>query len=196
MPQDKLNTQWSEDDHKEASSYTSDQQSTYNSQAQIGSRPKGNRATHDAQGNGNYPVTYVKPTQPPCDGNQFARNPYDPDNYLEVKIDRWDNEIPQDRLMHNEMQMGDKGRFGGNQYAEFQKNANDGYGVEIPHGQSAAFNTASTTWIDNSQANRGADWVENNSDSGITRPGSGAYSNANDGVNQTSTPPIMRNRGR
>src|SRR6267143_1597105 len=62
------------------------------------------------------------------------------------------------------------GSFGGRQYAEFQKNSNDGYGVEIPHGQSAAFNNASTVWIDNSKANRGPDWVENNSDSGITGP--------------------------
>jgi hypothetical protein len=49
---------------------------------------------------------------------------------------------------------------GSNQFAEFQQSANDGYGVEIPHGQSAAFNTASTVRIDNGVENRGPEYTE------------------------------------
>lgn len=194
MPKDKLDQQWSANDTHDANTYTQDQGQEYKSQAQIGNRPKGNRATHDAQGDGNYPVKQIKPVQPDCDGLQFARNPYDADNYLDVKIDAWDNEIPKDRPMHGEMPMGDKGSFGGRQYAKFQRNSQDGYGVEIPHGQSAAFNTPTTVWVANGRADRGPEFVESNSDAGIIGNGKSAYDNNN--VARGSVPPIMRNRGR
>jgi len=167
----------------------------YKSQAQIGNRPSGNRATHDAQGEGNYPVNYEKPVQPDCDGMQFARNPYDADNYLSVKRDRWDNEVPTDRPSHNYVQPGDGRRYGSNQFAEFQSSANDGYGVEIPHGSSAAFSNPTVQWVDNGRADRGPEYVEGNSDSGITGSRSRPRSD-NNNVGDTSVPPIMRNRGR
>jgi len=97
--------------------------------------------------------------------------------------------------MHEEMPMGDMGSFGGRQYAEFQRNANDGYGVEIPHGQSAAFNVAETMYVDNSLAARGPDFVESTGDSGITGSRSRPRSD-NNNVADTSVPPVMRTRGR
>ena len=111
-----------------------------------------------------------------------------------MKRDRWDNEITKDRPMHGEMPMGDMGSFGGRQYAEFQRNANDGYGVEIPHGTSAAFNTSTVQWVDNSAADRGPEYVEGTSDSGITGSRSRPRSD-NDNVGDTSAPPVMRTRG-
>ena len=125
---------------------------------------------------------------------QFARNPYDGNNYLDVSRDRWDNEITKDRPMHGSGNYGDAGSFGGRQHAEFQKSANDGYGVEIPHGTSAAFNTAETMYVDNSVANRGPEYVEGTSDSGITGSRSRPRSDSNN-VGDTSGPPIMRTRG-
>jgi hypothetical protein len=52
----------------------------------------------------------------------------------------------------------DEGDFGGRQYSDYQKaDGYSGYGVEIPHGQSAAFNKASVIYVDNSKADRLAD---------------------------------------
>jgi len=196
MPMDKLNQEWSENDHQQADSYTADQTSQNKSQAQIGNRPGGNRATHDPQGNGNYPSPKVKPVQPPCDGMQFAENPYLADNYLSVSYDKWGNERSEDRPMHNSGEYGDPGSiYGGRNGQDFNYTAAKTYGVQIPHGQSAAFNTAETQWVDNSAADRGPEYVEGTSDSGITGSRSRPRSD-NDNVGDTSIPPIMRTRGR
>lgn len=45
-------------------------------------------------------LSEIKPTTPSCEGFQFARNPYDSDNYLSVSRDQYNDEIPEDRPMH------------------------------------------------------------------------------------------------
>lgn len=44
----------------------------------------------------------LKPVTPDCEGRQFARNPYDSDNYLDVSRNQYNDEIPEDRPMHAE----------------------------------------------------------------------------------------------
>ena len=193
MPKDKLDTQWSEDDHSQASSYTSDQQSTYKSQSQPGNRPAGNRTKPDyaTQVQPAPYKAYVKPEQPPCDGRQFSENPYmSGDNYLSVPYDKWGNERPKDMPMHNSGEYGDPGSiYGGRNGQDFNFTGGQTYGNQIPHGSSAAFNNPATTWVDNSKANRGPEYVEGNSDSGISGPSSPPYDNNN--VAQGNTPPII-----
>ena len=157
MPQNKLTEQWSEDDHKQADSYTADMTQKYADQGKPGS--SSNRAHADFSYRPDIGGTsQIRPVQPDCDGMQFARNPYEPDNYLSVKRDRWNNEIAEDRTMHTPMPAGDSGQSGTRQFSDFQKvDGYSSYGVEIPHGQSAAFNNSSTVYVDNSRADRGSD---------------------------------------
>jgi len=65
------------------------------------------------------------------------------------KFDRYNNVIPQSGGFHHENATAGEGSFGENQYAEFQKSDQDGYGVEIPHGQSAAFNNPANVYVAN-----------------------------------------------
>jgi hypothetical protein len=97
--------------------------------------------------------------------------------------------------MHDGGKYGDAGSIhGGRNGQDFNFNSGKTYGVQIDHGQSAAFNTASTTYVDVSRADRGPEYVESNDDSGQRGPSS-PYSD-NNNVARGSVPPIMRNRGR
>lgn len=150
------------DDVKTAQSYVDAQNATYNQQGKKGSSD--NRVHMDL----NYPdniggATELKPTPPDCSGRQFADNPYDSHNYLDVRFDKWNNVIADDRTMHNSGAVGDVGEFGDRQFASNSVDLQStGYGRnlglnEIPHGTSAAFNESERTSVDNSRADRGKD---------------------------------------
>ena len=60
--------------------------------------------------------------------------------------------------MHGPQAVGDQGSYGTRMFSDYQKtDAYSGYGVEIPHGQSAAFNQPERTSVDASKANRGSE---------------------------------------
>lgn len=98
--------------------------------------------------------------QPPCDlPSQKQFN--DETEYIEVKRDQWNNEIPQDWSNHREATPG-MGSFGSGR--QFSSNSADvqstGYGKNeglnyIGWDQSAAFNTSETVIVDVSRADRG-----------------------------------------
>lgn len=103
--------------------------------------------------------TTVRPiAQPPCDlpsQHQFAES-----EYLDVKRDQWNNEVPQDWSNHRENTAG----LGAPGNRQFSSNSQDlqstGYGkndglnvIET----SAAFNMAERTVVDVSRADRGRD---------------------------------------
>jgi len=160
MPQDKLTQQWSEDDHKQADSYTADMTKGYTDQGKPGS--SSNRAHADfSYANNIGGTSQLKPVDPPCDGNQFADNPYtfdSADNHYSTKFDRFNNPIPQSGGFHHENATAGEGESGSRMFSDYQKvDGYTGYGVEIPHGQSAAFNNASTIYVANDRADRGQD---------------------------------------
>jgi hypothetical protein len=143
-----------------AQDYAERQASTYNQQSQKNSSD--NRAHMD----NSYPDSIggakeIKPVPPSCDGRQFAENPYDSHNYLDVRFDKWNNVIAEDRSFHNSGAVGDQGRAGNYQFSSATDDLQStGYGSnmglnEIPYGQSAAFNESERTFVDNSKADRG-----------------------------------------
>lgn len=74
----------------------------------------------------------MQPKQPPCEGPQFAVNPYASDNYLNVSYDAFDNEIAEDRPMHENTTAGNGSfNFGGKQYSEDWQGGNRAYGVSV-----------------------------------------------------------------
>ena len=100
----------------------------------------------------------MKPIPAPCDGKQFADNPYTfdaPENYDTPRFDRFNNETVNSNF-HSESATASQGTFGGRQYSDFQKaDGYSGYGVEIPHGTSAAFNRAETVFVAVDRSDRG-----------------------------------------
>jgi len=102
----------------------------------------------------------MKPiAQPPCDlPSQKQFN--DETEYIEVKRDRWNNEMPQDWSNHREATAG----LGSGGDRQFSSNSADlqstGYGKQtglsiIEYDQSAAFNMPERITDDVSQADRG-----------------------------------------
>ena len=89
----------------------------------------------------------LRPKNPDCDGRQFARNPYDSDNYLSVRRNEEYDEIPEDRPMHKEATPGQSGpiNYSGPQYHEL-----DSYGKSV-----SGSSSASTTSVDIANAKRG-----------------------------------------
>lgn len=85
-------------------------------------------------------MAFVKPVQPDCEGRQFARNPYDSDNYLSVSRDQYLDEVPEDRPMHTESTPGHSNpSHTGKHYADDFS----GYGVSVADkGQSPSRETA------------------------------------------------------
>lgn len=145
-----------------AQSYVDAQNATYNQQGKKGSSD--NRVHMDL----NYPdniggPAQIKPVPPDCAGRQFQDNPFDKHNYLDVRFDKWNNVIPTDRTMHDSGAVGDQGRYGDQQFSSASDDIQGGgYGSNmglnvIEHGQSAAFNQAERTSVDNSKADRGSD---------------------------------------
>lgn len=98
--------------------------------------------------------------QPPCDlssQHQFA----DESEYIQVKRDRWGNEVPVDWSNHREGTSG-TGSFGDMQFSSnAQDRASTGYDdnrdgiVEIPYGQGPGFARAETIYIGVDRADRG-----------------------------------------
>jgi len=155
MPQDKLNQQVSENDTQIANDYTSRQGQTYADQGKPVS--SSNRAHADfSYANNIGGNDYIKPAAPDHSGRHYSDSPYLP-NDLGVKFDKWNNVIADNMTHHDPGAVGDAGQFGGLQYAEFQKSDQDGYGVVIEHGQSAAFAQPTTVWVANDRADRGPD---------------------------------------
>jgi hypothetical protein len=157
MPQDKLNEQWSNDESRISNEYTSRQGQTYEKQGQRGSssnRAHADFAYPDNQGG----TSQLKPVQPDFRGLHYAQNPYEIEGDISAPRDRWNNEVPVDRSNHTPMPAGDAGQSGSRMFSDYQKvDGYTGYGVEIPHGQGAAFNNATTVWVANDRADRGPD---------------------------------------
>src|SRR5215468_9543871 len=104
MPNDKYKAQMSENDTQIANDATAKQGQTYADQGKPGS--SSNRAHADFSYRPDIGGTsQLKPVDPPCDGNQFADNPYTFDsanNYYSTKFDRFNNPIPQSGGFHHE----------------------------------------------------------------------------------------------
>lgn len=99
--------------------------------------------------------SYEKPKVPDCTGPQFMDSPtggiVSPDNYLSVSRDRFNNEIPADRPMHDNAtpQVSGGINYQGNQYStDFSS-----YGVSVDAGD----NMSASVMVDNSKADRGKD---------------------------------------
>jgi hypothetical protein len=97
--------------------------------------------------------------QPPCDlasQHQFE----DSQEYIEVKRDRWGNEVPVDWTNHRGATAG-MGMFGDQQFAANTEDLQStGYGKNlglnvIEYGQGAAFDQAESTVVDVSRGDRG-----------------------------------------
>src|SRR5215472_8096562 len=97
--------------------------------------------------------------QPPCDlPSQHQFN--DETEYIEVRNDRWNNEIPVDWTNHRNA-TAEMGQFGDRQFASNSQDLQGtGYGKNeglniIEYGQGAAFNTVEKVVVDVSKADRG-----------------------------------------
>src|SRR6516225_2739425 len=105
----------------------------------------------------------MKPIPAPCDGRQFADNPYtfdSPDNYDTPRWDRFGQETVASDF-HSESATPGEGASGDRQFASNRADLQStGYGNnyglnEIPYGQGAAFNRADSVTVDVSRADRG-----------------------------------------
>ena len=107
----------------------------------------------------------TKPQPAPCDGRQFAENPYDfdsPENYDTPNYGRFNQETVNSEF-HSESSTAGEGAFGDRQFASNRADLQStGYGNnmglnEIPYGSGAAFNRADVVAVDVSRADRGRD---------------------------------------